>query len=69
LSNGLGFTLALTILGVIRELFGAGSVFGKTVMWGSFEPMSIIVQPAGGFLVLGILLAIFSIFTAKKASV
>jgi electron transport complex protein RnfE len=69
LANGLGFTLALTILGTIRELFGAGSVFGKTIMWGSFEPMSIIVQPSGGFLVLGILLAIFSIFTAKKASV
>ncbi len=69
LGNGLGFTLALTVLGAIRELFGAGSVFGKTVMWGSFEPMSIIVQPSGGFLVLGLLLAIFSIFTAKKASV
>ena len=69
LGNGLGFTLALTILGTIRELFGAGSVFGKTVMWSSFEPMSIIVQPSGGFLVLGLLLAVFSIFTAKKASV
>lgn len=68
LGNGLGFTLALTILGAIRELFGSGSIFDKTIMWGSFEPMSIIVQPSGGFLVLGLLLAIFSVFTAKKAS-
>ena len=69
LANGLGFTLALTILAAIRELFGAGSIFGKTVMWSSFEPMSSIVQPSGGFLVLGLLLAAFSIFTSKKASV
>ena len=69
LGNGLGFTLALTILGTIREFFGAGSVFGKRIALGNFEPMSIIVQSSGGFLVLGIVLAIFSIFTAKKASV
>lgn len=68
IGNGLGFTLALTILGGIRELFGAGSIFGKTVMWGSFEPMSIITQPSGGFLVLGLLLAIFGSLTAKKAN-
>ncbi len=68
LGNGLGFTLALTILAAIRELFGSGSIFGKTVMWGSYEPMSIIVQPSGGFLVLGILLAVFSMFTAKRAN-
>ncbi len=67
LGNGLGFTLALTILAAIRELFGAGSIFGKTVMWSSFEPLSIIVQPSGGFLVLGLLLAIFASFTAKRA--
>lgn len=68
LGNGLGFTLALTILGAIRELFGTGAVFGKTVMWSSFEPMSIIVQPSGGFLVLGLLLGIFGAITAKKAN-
>ncbi len=67
LGNGLGFTLALTILAAIRELFGAGSIFGKAVMWSSFEPLSIIVQPSGGFLVLGLLLAIFASFTAKRA--
>lgn len=68
LGNGLGFTLALTILGAIRELFGVGSIFGKQIMWSSFEPMSIIAQPSGGFLVLGILLAIFATFTANKAN-
>lgn len=68
LGMGLGFALGLTILGAIRELFGVGSIFGKTIMWSSFEPMSIMTQAPGGFLVLGILLAIFGSFTAKKAN-
>lgn len=68
LGNGLGFTIALTLLGAIRELFGTGAVFGKQVMWSSFQPMAIIVQPSGGFLVLGLLLAIFATITAKKAN-
>lgn len=69
LGSGLGFALGLTILGSIRELLGTGSVFGKTVMWSSFQPMSIMTQPPGGFLVLGVLLAIFGSFTmAKKAN-
>lgn len=68
LGNGLGFTLALTILAAIRELFGAGSIFGQKVMEGIYEPMSIIVQPSGGFLVLGLLLAIFGSITAKRAN-
>lgn len=66
LSNGLGFTVALTILGLIRELLGAGSIFGKTIMWSSYEPATIITQAPGGFLVLGLLLAIFGSLTAKK---
>ncbi len=69
LGSGLGFALGLTILGSIRELLGTGSVFGKTLMWSSFQPMSIMTQPPGGFLVLGVLLAIFGSFTmAKKAN-
>lgn len=65
--NGFGFTFALTILGVIRELLGAGTVFGKQIMWSSYEPMTIIAKAPGGFLVLGLILAIFGSLTAKKA--
>ncbi|QUH21647.1 electron transport complex subunit RsxE [Alkaliphilus sp. B6464] len=66
LGNGLGFAVALTILGSIRELIGAGSIFGKQVMWSSFEPMSIMTQAPGAFLVLGLLLALFGSLAAKK---
>ncbi|MBU5677694.1 electron transport complex subunit E [Alkaliphilus sp. MSJ-5] len=66
LSNGLGFTLALTVLGIIRELLGAGSIFGKQIMWSSYEPMSIMTQAPGAFLVLGLLLALFGSLAAKK---
>ena len=66
LGNGIGFTLALTVLGIIRELLGAGSVFGKTVMWSSFEPISIMTQAPGGFLILGLTLALFGSLTSKK---
>lgn len=68
LGNGLGFTLALTILGVIRELLGAGSIFGKQIMWSSYEPFTIMTKAPGGFLVLGLVLALFGSLTAKKAN-
>lgn len=66
LASGLGFTLALTVLGAIRELLGAGSIFGKQIMWSSFEPVTIMTKAPGGFLVLGLLLAVFGSITAKK---
>lgn len=68
LASGLGFALALTILGSIRELIGAGSIFGKQIMWSSYEPFSIMTQAPGAFLVLGLLIAILGSFTAKQAN-
>lgn len=55
---GLGFTLALTTLGLIREVFGNGSVFGISIFGASFQPALIMILPPGAFLVLGTLLAI-----------
>lgn len=66
LGNGIGFTLALGVLGIIREILGSGTIFGKNIMWSSFEPVSIMTQAPGGFLVLGIILAMFGSLTAKK---
>ena len=50
LGMGLGFTLALTIIGAVRELLGAGEIFGLRVMPESFEPVSIMVMAPGAFL-------------------
>ena len=57
LGMGLGFTLAITLLSCLRELLGAGAVFGAHVLPEGFQPMAIAVQPAGGFILLGLLLA------------
>ncbi|MDO5143156.1 MAG: electron transport complex subunit E [bacterium] len=56
LGMGLGFTVAITILAAIRELFGSGTVFGVQVMPEAFEPIGIMTMPAGGFIALGVLL-------------
>ena len=60
LSMGLGFALALTVLGSVREFFGSGTIFGHFDATGLFEPMGIMVQPPGAFLALGLLLALFN---------
>lgn len=55
---GLGFTLALTIIGAIRELLGAGQLFNMQVMPDSYVPCSIFVLAPGAFFVLAVLTAI-----------
>ncbi|MDE7446024.1 MAG: electron transport complex subunit E [Lachnospiraceae bacterium] len=55
---GLGFTCALTIIGAIRELLGAGQIFGANVMPASYVPCSIFVLAPGAFFVLAVLTAI-----------
>lgn len=54
---GLGFTLALTIIGAVRELLGAGQVFSINVMPQSYVPCSIFVLAPGAFFVLAALTA------------
>ena len=59
LGMGLGFTFALLCLGVVRELLGAGSLFGFDLFGPDFQPWVVMVLPAGGFLVLGAWLLLF----------
>jgi len=54
---GLGFTLALTLLGIVRELLGAGSVFGFTLLPETYNILLFILPP-GAFITLGFLIAI-----------
>ncbi|MBO7263007.1 MAG: electron transport complex subunit E [Alistipes sp.] len=55
---GLGFTLSLTVIGAVREILGAGSIFGFTFADGVM-PLLFILAP-GGFLVLGYLMVLFN---------
>lgn len=65
---GLGFTMALLLIGGFRELLGAGTVFGFQVMPKSFEPISIFVQAPGAFLVLAMLTALQNKFNLPSAT-
>ena len=58
LGMGLGFTFAITLLSVIREVIGNGTFFGATVMPASYQPMAIMLQVPGGFVTLGLLLVL-----------
>lgn len=64
---GLGFTLALTVLGSVRELFGNGSIFNFSIFGAAYKPALIMILPPGAFLALGILLAIYNQVQMKKA--
>lgn len=63
LGMGLGFTAALVIIGAIRELLGAGSIFGLAIP--GFEPIAFFVRAPGAFLVLAILVAIMNAIGIK----
>lgn len=60
LAMGLGFTVSLSVMGFIRELLSAGTVFGLTVLGDWYPKMNFFAQPAGGFLTLGLLMAVFN---------
>lgn len=57
---GLGFTCSISLLSACRELLGNGTLLGAQVMPASFQPMTMVLRPPGGFLMLGILLLIIN---------
>jgi len=57
LGMGIGFTLSLTFLGAVREIFGYGTLFDKPFMWAEFKPFTFMVEAPGAFVCLGICLA------------
>lgn len=65
---GLGFTLSLSILGLVREILGTGSLilFGKTLFSLPIPPTITMILPPGAFLVLGLLIALKNAYTMKK---
>ena len=63
LGMGLGFTLALIILGSVREILGNGTVFGVPLFASGFEPALVMLLPPGAFLALGLLLGLMNKLT------
>ena len=53
LGMGLGFTLSLTVLAVIRELLAYGTIFNKNILGSGYQPFQVFGTPAGAFIALG----------------
>jgi len=62
LGMGLGFTWGVFLLGSIRELFGDGSILGFKILSSNYNPLIVMILPAGAFIVLGFLVAIMNSF-------
>ncbi len=58
LGMGLGFTVALTLAGLLREVLGNGTAFGAQVLPAGVEPMGIFIQPPGAFLIIALIIAV-----------
>jgi len=63
---GIGFTLALFLMGSVREIVGSGKWLGITIPVLSESPMLLFIMPAGGFFTLGIIIAAVNKLTNKK---
>jgi electron transport complex protein RnfE len=63
---GVGFTIGLLALGVVREILGAGTLFGVSLFGAGFQPWVVMVLPPGGFFVLGSWLLVFAAWERRK---
>ncbi len=63
---GLGFTLALFVLGAVRELFGSGTLLGYAIFGSSYQPLLLMILPPGAFIAMGLLLAGMNLLDARR---
>lgn len=63
---GAGFALAMILVGVVRELFGSGSIYGVQVLGANYDPALIMILPPGGFILIGLMIGSFNIIGAYQ---
>lgn len=68
LGMGLGFTVALSVLGAVRELLGTGKILNMAIMPAAYQPAIIMILAPGAFFALGILMALLNVYKSKKAA-
>src|SRR5690554_1137001 len=68
LAMGLGYSVAVLVLGTVREILGSGSFLGMSLFGENFQAAGVFVSPAGAFILLGILIGIFNVTIKKKAT-
>ncbi len=66
LGMGLGFTVALFCLGAVREILGAGTLFGVSLFHEGFQPWVVMILPSGGFFTLAAWLLLFNLLGQRK---
>ncbi len=66
--QGIGYTIVLLIMSAFRELFGNGTLAGIQILPESYTPALLLVLPVGGFLCLGVLIAVMQWALAKSAA-
>jgi len=66
LGIGIGFTLSLAVMGLIREIFGFGSILDIKILGNWFEPWIVMILPAGAFFVFGFLVALVNYILRRK---
>jgi len=68
LGMGIGFTLAITAIGSVREILGNGSIFGFKLFGESASPALAMILPPGGFLVFGLAIGLVNLLTNRQVS-
>ena len=63
LGMGIGFLFGLALIGAIRELSGSGTLLGYDIL--GFQPLLVMILPAGGFFVIGFIMAAFNFIEYK----
>ena len=63
---GLGFTLALFVLGAVREILGSGTLLGVSLFGEAYPPFLLMILPPGAFIALGVLLAGMNLIDARR---
>jgi len=66
LGMGIGFTIAITLIGSIREILGNGSIFGMPLFGAEASPALAIILPPGGFLIFGLSIGLVNLLTNRK---
>jgi electron transport complex protein RnfE len=68
LGNGAGFTIALLLMGIPREVLGNGTFLGVRVMPNAFDPWVVMMLPPGGFFMIGVLLLVANWHDLRKVA-
>ena len=69
LGMGIGFTLAAGGIGAIREILGAGTLFGFPIFGAAFNPVLVMILPPGAFLTIGVIMAVLNYMKLDKKDV